>query len=123
VGLGEGPGEFQIILTDRLDHLWIRRYPEPGAATVAWDILAPDGSWVATTESGAEFHPIVIGPDFLLGVERDEYDVEYVVKLRAGPNPGSERRLRRATRTPSTRRADAMILLDAPDPRTEEHTC
>jgi hypothetical protein len=69
------------VAVDRLDHVWVERYvpaPEPDSE---WLVFEPDGDLAAQVELPALFTPHVIGEDFLLGVLRDELDVEQVIRI------------------------------------------
>jgi hypothetical protein len=88
------PG-FDVALFDRLDHLWIREYDPQDEVTRArgrsdmgtpvrdspsrWSVVAPDGRWLGDLTIPARFTPLDIGPDYLLGVSRDDDDVESIV--------------------------------------------
>jgi hypothetical protein len=58
--------------------LWVANYSidmeEPGA----WSVFASDGSWSGSISMPPRFRPLVIGEDWVLGVSRDELDVETV---------------------------------------------
>jgi hypothetical protein len=69
------------VAVDRLDHVWVERYapaPEPQSE---WLVFAPDGALVAQVELPSRFMPHFIGEGYLLGVLRDELDVEQVVRI------------------------------------------
>jgi hypothetical protein len=73
---------FGRVHVDRLDHVWVEAYePVPGA-TSAWWVFAPEGSLVARATMPQRLTPLEIGADYLLGVHRDELDVEEVVVAR-----------------------------------------
>lgn len=70
---------FGRVLLDRDDHLWVEEYAAvPGASTV-WLVFTPDGALVARATMPQRLTPMEIGADYLLGVERDDLDVESVV--------------------------------------------
>lgn len=58
-------------------HLWVRQPGEPGGP-VAWIVYDLEARPIGrvTTPAGFEIHEI--GRDYVLGVGRDEMDVEYV---------------------------------------------
>lgn len=64
-------------VADRLGHLWVSSYARPGPALV-WAVYDPTGQRVGEVRLPATFRPLDIGTDYMLGVERDEFDVEYV---------------------------------------------
>ena len=69
--------------------LWVREYERPGDDPAQdWLIFDPDGRLAARIELPERLRVFEIGPDYVLGVERDELDVEYVVSyplLRGSP--------------------------------------
>jgi hypothetical protein len=69
---------FDRLLTDSEGHLWVRRVTWPEEGAVAWDIFDPSGIFLTSllTPSGLEVHDI--GADYILGVWKDELEVEYV---------------------------------------------
>jgi hypothetical protein len=63
-------------------HLWVRD-PVPGGAEDGeaprtWQISDPEGVWLGSVETPAGVRVTEIGEDYLLGVVRDDFDVEYV---------------------------------------------
>ena len=44
-----------------------------------WDVLDSTGRWLWSVGVPDRFFPYGIGPDWVLGVEVDDLDVEYVV--------------------------------------------
>lgn len=87
---------FGRIVLDGEGYLWVMDYPDhddPGVRSYAfrqrfqaaveeggarWRILAPDGTWVAEARTPPGLFPLEIGRDYLLGVWRDELDVQRV---------------------------------------------
>lgn len=63
---------------------------EPGAPPPAdrwvepavFDVFQPDGTWLARLEAPDRFVPMYMRGDHVWGMQRDEYDVNYVVRLR-----------------------------------------
>lgn len=75
------------ILVDRGGRVWAREYRPPfDPSPVAWGVFDAGGRWLGRVEMPAAFRPTEIGPDFVLGIERDELGVEYVrrYELRRG---------------------------------------
>jgi hypothetical protein len=68
-------GEF---LVDQEDHLWVAAYDVIGRPAPAWYVFAPDGRWLGTVVMPARFRLLQVGDSWVLGVSRDELDVEYV---------------------------------------------
>lgn len=65
---------------DRAGNLWVRPYSLPRAEALPYEVYAPDGTWLGNlaTPPGLQVGDGEIGDDYLLGVWRDEQDVEYV---------------------------------------------
>jgi hypothetical protein len=47
-----------------------------------WDVFDPEGRFLGPVEMPDRFIPRYFSGDYIYGVSRDEYDVEYVVRLR-----------------------------------------
>lgn len=78
---------------DAVGNLWVEPYSLPGADISPFQVYSPDGTWLGTLAmpSGISFEAapglrngtgpqsgFEIGDDYILGVWRDELDVEYV---------------------------------------------
>ncbi len=69
-----GPG----IQLDDDGNVWVAEYFLPGETRNARTVFGPDGVWLGSLELPPRFAPHHIGGDFVLGVWRDELDVESV---------------------------------------------
>lgn len=69
---------FARILADDEGNLWVQRTKWPGYVPTEWDVFDPEGTMRGTLAMPAGFHPTHIGGDFVLGVWKDEDNVEYV---------------------------------------------
>ena len=70
---------YGAIQADDEGNLWVgawAMYPETAAT---WDVFDTTGAWLGTVAVPAGFGPWDIGEDWILGVEKDELDVEHVV--------------------------------------------
>jgi len=63
---------------DALEHLWVEDFQRPGAENRTWNVFDPEGALVGRVTLPEKFDPFEIGRDYLLGVGRDEMNVEYV---------------------------------------------
>lgn len=75
---------FGSILLDDIGRIWVASYSSPhreGADARTWTILDSAGSVLATLETPARFVVMQAGDGWVLGVRRDEYDVEQVQLL------------------------------------------
>jgi len=69
---------FASLETDPLGFLWIERYRTPGEEPPVYDILNPEGRLVGWVSLPDDLDILEIGQDFILGLYRDELEVEYV---------------------------------------------
>lgn len=63
---------------DRLGYLWIQPYRPVAGRPVPWLVVALDGPILGTVDLPEGFRPTDIGDDYILGVIRDDLDVEHV---------------------------------------------
>ena len=75
-----------LLKTDALDHLWVEEYPRPGEEADVWSVFDSEGVRLARVTLPLTMAILEIGRDYLMGLVRDEYDVEYVqlFRLRRG---------------------------------------
>jgi hypothetical protein len=67
------------LLPDRGGNLWVGDWVLFPETPKEWKVFDPAGRWLGVVEVPIRFFPYEIGEDWVLGVERDELDVEYVV--------------------------------------------
>lgn len=70
--------QYDGILIDREGRLWVRDYREDPDGGSTWIVFGPDGGLVATAELPVRFRATAIGDGRVLGVWRDDLDVEQV---------------------------------------------
>jgi hypothetical protein len=63
---------------DAQGFLWVERYRGPGDEGPEYEILDPEGQWVGRISLPQEVEILEIGTDYLLVLQRDELEVEYV---------------------------------------------
>ncbi len=73
---------FGRILVDLDDHIWVEAYAPVPPERSSWLVFATDGMLIARATMPQRFTPMEIGRDYVLGVHRDELDVEEVLSLR-----------------------------------------
>jgi hypothetical protein len=66
------------LVVDPAGNLWVRSYPLPDEEAQKWAVFDPEGSLLGTLTLPEKFEPLDIGADYLLGVWKDELDLEYV---------------------------------------------
>lgn len=80
---------FSGLVVDRTGNVWLREYHVSHAATTlqyqrtyeeptSWSVFGPSGRWHGEVVMPARFSVLEIGEDYVLGMRRDEFDVEYV---------------------------------------------
>jgi hypothetical protein len=57
---------------------WIQHYRAPGDETHTWSVFEADGRWLGEVEGPAAFRVWEAGPDYLLGVWLDDFDVQTI---------------------------------------------
>jgi hypothetical protein len=67
------------LLADREGNLWVSEWAPFPRVPGRWTVFGPDGRWLGEVEMPPGFQPTDIGDDWLVGVQRDEMDVEYVL--------------------------------------------
>jgi hypothetical protein len=88
---------FSQFLADRAGRLWVRKAnlaDAPGAGQLntmplmpsVWSVFDESGAWLGDVTLPARFMPHDIGADYVVGIARDEDDVQHLVhyRLRAG---------------------------------------
>ena len=63
---------------DALSNVWVKEYNRPGDNTPRWSVFDSRGVWLGTLTFPVRFEPLDIGSDYVLGLWRDEDDVEHV---------------------------------------------
>ncbi len=76
--IGDALPAFGELLVDDARSLWVERFPWPGRDRSWWDVFAPDGKLLASVSMPARFRLMQPGRDYVLGVWKDESDVEHV---------------------------------------------
>lgn len=69
---------YAAFIADDAGALWIQDFPGPRDEDVAWRRFSPDGSYIGLAIMPAGLEVFEIGDEYVLGVWRDELDVEYV---------------------------------------------
>jgi hypothetical protein len=69
---------YSELRVDALGLLWVEEYRAPGEVEPRWQLFDPEGRWLTAVVTPERFRVLDIGEDYLLGVWRDELDVEYL---------------------------------------------
>lgn len=65
-------------LLDEEGQLWVEEFRKDEGAASRWIILSPDGAIIASLSLIPRFTPMHAGRDYVLGIWKDEMDVEHV---------------------------------------------
>jgi hypothetical protein len=84
---------YSKLLLDAAGYVWAAQSHgrTQSETVVGWEVFSPEGEWLGTMSTPAGFDILEIGKDYVLGVRRDERDVEHVEvrQLHRGPeDPG-----------------------------------
>jgi len=69
---------FDSLTVDAEGNLWVRHYEIESDLIRQWDVFDRSGSWLGTTATPPRFHVFEVGSDYVLGVWKDDLDVEHV---------------------------------------------
>jgi hypothetical protein len=78
---------WELFTADALDHVWIGEFLLPGENARTWTIIDRDGRAVGRVTTPLRTLPLDIGEDYVLGVTRDDLEVESITLWRLG-RPG-----------------------------------
>jgi hypothetical protein len=69
---------FDAVVEDSDGKVWVRHYHFPSDAPQRWSVFSPTGQLVAEAETPAGLHVQQIGPEWIMGVAKDDMGVSYV---------------------------------------------
>lgn len=72
------PAHGNALRVDPGGNLWLLEYRQDDGEPKRWSVFDPDGTWLGVVETPPRFAVNEIGRDYVLGVARDELDVQYV---------------------------------------------
>lgn len=75
------PALFALVV-DTEGYLWVERYRRPGEVQHVWDVFEPSGRWIGALELPRGLKVFEIGRDYVLGLWRDDMEVEQVLLYR-----------------------------------------
>jgi len=76
------PAFAPAICVDADLNLWVKESEQPGDPRSSWSVFSPTGKFLGLVEIPAAIEVLEIGSDYVLGLHRDELDVEYVQYFR-----------------------------------------
>ena len=74
----EAKAAFQGLRLDAEGNLWVQEHPAAGSDTAPWAVFDREGRWLGHVQLPRDLRVMEIGADYLVGVARDELDVEQV---------------------------------------------
>lgn len=69
---------YQAAHLDRAGHLWVRNFAAPGEDDTSWSVFDQEGRFLGDVSMPVDLLVKEIGEDYVLGIWRDDLDVEYV---------------------------------------------
>jgi hypothetical protein len=75
------PGAFPTytrLVADTYGHLWAERFTPPGESGSRWAVFDAEGAFLGHVAMPDDLEVTEIGADYVLGIHRDELDVERV---------------------------------------------
>jgi hypothetical protein len=69
---------YGFLMADRAGNVWAQEYQVGDEQRGRWNVFAPDGRWITAITTPRAFRIMDVGADYVLGVWRDEFDVEYL---------------------------------------------
>jgi hypothetical protein len=69
---------YSDLMVDARGNLWTAEYVRYPESPAVWTVFSPDGALLGEVHMPQNFRPFKIGQDWLIGVGRDELDIEYV---------------------------------------------
>ncbi|MCJ7629441.1 MAG: hypothetical protein MUO50_13765 [Longimicrobiales bacterium] len=79
---------YSDLLIDSEGCVWAAEYHRRGSPEepVDWEVFSPEGEWLGSVRTPLRFSVFDIGSDYILGVFRDDLDIEHVQLLRLDRN-------------------------------------
>lgn len=80
VEISDSRPAYSKLLLDATGYVWAAQSQgrTQAATVVDWEVFSPEGEWLGTIRTPAGFDIFEIGEDYIVGVRRDENDVERV---------------------------------------------
>lgn len=72
---------FRTVLADGDDILWLEQWQHEPAPFARYHVVGVDGQWLATVDMPPGFRALTIGPDWVLGVHRNEDGIQRVMRF------------------------------------------
>ncbi len=69
---------YSRLLVDDVGYLWVEEYRIPMSPQSVWQVFDSSGTWLGRWDAPRGLRVFQFGRDFVIGVRRDEFDVEYV---------------------------------------------
>ena len=73
---------FESLKVDARGYLWVEEYQMPGVERTVWTVFDAEGHVQGLVETPVGLDVYEIGEDYILGLARDDFDIEYVQMFR-----------------------------------------
>jgi hypothetical protein len=80
------PAHGNRMYADPVGNLWLQEYVLDQSAGQRWMVFDPDGRWLGSVETPADFALNEVGSDYVLGVWSDSLDVQHIRMYRIEKN-------------------------------------
>jgi hypothetical protein len=70
---------FDRLLVDAPGNLWVEEFRVDTGGAPTWSVFDPDGEWLGRVHTPAGLRILTIGPEWILGVLKDDLGIERVV--------------------------------------------
>jgi hypothetical protein len=84
------PAHGSAMLLDAVDHLWVEGYHAPTDSGRQWHVFDPDGRYLGEVEVPGELRVVDVAADQVLGIWRDDLDVESIRRYRLIKDPRAQ---------------------------------
>jgi hypothetical protein len=74
----EYPAPYDRLLADRGGRVWVQHTRRPHESRHTWTVFDPGGQWLGNIAMPGGFSPFDVGNDYVLGVWRDDLEIEHV---------------------------------------------
>jgi hypothetical protein len=80
VEISDSRPAYSRLLLDAAGYVWAAQFHgrTQAESVVAWEIFSPEGEWLGAMRTPAGFDVLQIGADYIVGVRRDDVDMEHV---------------------------------------------
>jgi hypothetical protein len=80
VEISDSRPAYSRLLLDAAGYVWAAQFhgQTQAESVIEWEIFSPEGDWLGAMRTPAGFDVLQIGADYIVGVRRDDVDMEHV---------------------------------------------